>query len=229
MFSQKLISAAIVILYLLICTAAHSSTLQEAFAAAPPSGEYEKYLELETGVIYTGGLLVGKILDPITAELSNEQGIDVKICGNGAILDLNGEQICISYCENRLDIENCIILNGNIRYRGINLPDEEIFPYGSVEYCTFYKPHDYAIRLQGAGGNITLERNIFIDAIETGDDFRYINGTPAEWLPTGANVAISIFYSTYGVPLLWQNWSFHSDELTNTDSCRHFVALCEYG
>ncbi|MEA2103327.1 MAG: hypothetical protein U9P79_01625 [Candidatus Cloacimonadota bacterium] len=229
MFSQKLISAAISILSLLICTVAHSSTLQEAFAAAPSAGEYDKYLELETGMIYTGGLLIGKIFDPITAELSNEQGVDVKICGNGAILDLNGEQICISYCENKLDIDNCIIINGNIRYRGINLPDEEIFPTGTVEYCTFYTPQDYAIRLQGAGGNITIERNIFVDAIDTGYDFTYINGNPMEWLPTGANVAISLFYGTYGIPVLLDNWSFHYDEIANADNCRHFVALCEYG
>ena len=208
---------------------AHSITLKEAYEIAPAQGEYDKYLVLETGVTYTGGLLIGKIFDPIVADLSGQEGLNVRIEGNGAILDLESEQICISYCNNKLDIDNCIIINGNIRYRGINNPTGTEIPTGYVEYCTFYEPHDYAIRLQGAGGNITLERNIFVDATDTGDDFTYLNGSPMEWLPTGSNVAISIFYGTYGVPTLLDNWSFHSDEEINLDGTKHFVELCEYG
>lgn len=204
-------------------------SLKEVYDTAGPYADYDKYLQLATGEIYTGGLLIGRIFDPITGSLSAEDGLDVCIEGNGAILDLRGEEISISYCTNTLDIDNCIILNGNIRYRGINLPPDEIFPTGSVKYCTFFKPHDYGIRLQGAGGGIILERNLIVDAVDTGLDFHYLHGTSLEWLPTGANIAISVFYTTYGIPNLFDNWSFHSDPTINADSTKHFVALCEYG
>ena len=207
----------------------YSITLKEAYEVAIAQGEYDKYLVLETGVTYTGGLLIGKIYDPNITDLSGPEGLNVNIQGNGAILDLEGEQICISYCSNKLDIDNCIIINGNIRYRGTNNSLGVEIPTGCVQYCTFYEPHDYAIRLQGAGGNITLERSIFVDAVNTGDDFTYLTGIPMEWLPTGANVAISIFYGTYGIPNLLDNWSYHSDEVINADSTKHFVELCEYG
>jgi len=216
------------VLFILISNA-YTITLKEVYEVAPAIGDYDKYLTLQTGVIYTGGLLIGKIFDPIITDLSGPEGLDVRIEGNGAILDLGGEQICISYCNNKLDIDNCIILNGNIRYRGINNPTGIEIPTGYIQYCTFYQPHDYAVRLQGAGGNITLERSIFVDAVNTGDDFTYLTGIPMEWLPTGANVAISIFYGTYGIPNLLDNWSYHSDEVINADSTKHFVELCEYG
>lgn len=211
------------------CIFLHSTSLKQMYETASNMGEYDKYLVLETGETYTGGLLIGKIFNPIIADLTGPDGLDVRIEGNGAILDLEGEQICISYCNNKLDIDNCIIINGNIRYRGINNTLGSEIPTGYVEYCTFYQPHDYAIRLQGAGSDIRIERNIFMDAVNTGDDFTYLNGSPLEWLPTGSNVAISIFYGTYGVPTLVDNWSYHSDEEINAIDENHFVELCEYG
>ena len=219
----------LILLLILMVGILPSISLKEVFEAAPASAGFDKYLELETGQIYTGGLLIGNIFSPITTVLEGDEGLDVKIIGNGAILDLQGEQICISYCDNILEIDNCIIINGNIRYRGINLTDELIEPTGYVEYCTFYNTHDYGVRIFGAGTGIHLERNIFMNAVCTGDDFTYINGSPLEWLPTGANVCISIFYGTYGVPELIDNWSFHSNEIANADPIRHFVELCEYG
>ena len=214
---------------IIVISNVYSISLKEIYEIAPTVGEYDKYLTLEIGVTYSGGLLIGKIYDPDITDLSGPEGLNVRIEGNGAILDLEGEQICISYCNNKLDIDNCIIINGNIRYRGINNSLGEEIPTGYVQYCTFYKPHDYAVRLQGAGGNITLERNIFVDAINTGDDFTYLNGSPMEWMPTGSNVAISIFYGTYGIPTLLDNWSYHSDEEINAEPEKHFVELCEYG
>ncbi|RLC49882.1 MAG: hypothetical protein DRH79_08430 [Candidatus Cloacimonadota bacterium] len=219
----------ILIVIVLLMGILHSISLKEVYETAPANAGFDKYLELDTGQVYTGGLLIGNIFSPITTQLEGNEGQDVKIIGNGAILDLQGEQICISYCNNILEIDNCIIINGNIRYRGINLTDELIEPTGYVEYCTFYNTHDYGVRIFGAGAGIRLERNIFVNAIETGDDFTYINGSPMEWLPTGANIAISIFYSTYGIPELVDNWSFHDLPVINSDSLRHFVELCEYG
>ena len=63
-----------------------------------------------------GGLLVGPLLIPETGIFAGEPGCDVFIRGNGAVLDLRGGQICISYCDNRLDIEDCVIVGGNVRY-----------------------------------------------------------------------------------------------------------------
>ena len=73
-------------------------------------------VELEAGVTYTGGLYIGKVFNRINA-LFEGVGHDVRIVGNGAILDLEGGEICISYCGNTLDIDDCVIVNGNIRYR----------------------------------------------------------------------------------------------------------------
>jgi hypothetical protein len=219
----------IVLIFILLLGTLYSVSLKEVYEAAPAGAGFDKYLELETGQIYTGGLLIGNIFNPITTELEGDEGLDAKIIGNGAILDLQGEQICISYCNSILEIDNCIIINGNIRYRGINWNAEVIAPTGYVEYCTFYNNHDYGVRIFGAGTEIRLERNIFVNAIDTGDDFTYINGSPMEWLPTGSNVSISIFYSTYGIPELLDNWSFHDHQSINSDPTRHFVELCEYG
>lgn len=208
---------------------AYSITLKEVYETALPQGEYDKYLELETGVTYTGGLLIGKILDPISYELEGEEGQDVRIVGNGAILDLQGEQICISYCDNKLDIDDCIIINGNIRYRGINAGYVIQIPTGFVKYITFYQPHDYGVRLQGSGDDILLERNIVVDAVDTGTDYIYTNGISSDWLPTGASFGISVQYGYYGIPDVIDNWSFHYDEEINADPLNHFVLLCEYG
>lgn len=203
-------------------------SLKEVYDAAGGGFGYDKYLELETGVTYTGGLLLGSVLSPITNELEGEEGLDVRIVGNGAILDLGGQELCISYCSNQLVIDDCIVLNGNIRYRGI-AAGYDLNPAGSVSYITFYKTHDYGIRLYGAGQNIILERNLAVDATDTGPDFIYTTGIAAEWLPTGANYCISVQYGFYGIPELVDNWSFHSRENVNADSLRHFLHLCEYG
>ncbi len=218
-----------VILLILMGAILYSISLKEVYETASAQGEYDKYLELETGVTYTGGLLIGKILDPISYELEGEEGLDVRILGNGAILDLQGEQICISYCDNKLDIDDCIIINGNIRYRGINAGNIIQIPTGYVRYITFYRSHDYGVRLQGSGEDILLERNIVVDAVNTGNDYIYTNGISSDWLPTGASFGISIQYGFYGIPDVIDNWSFHYDEEINADSLNHFVLLCEYG
>ncbi|MDY6915263.1 MAG: hypothetical protein SVM86_02965, partial [Candidatus Cloacimonadota bacterium] len=201
-------------------------SLQEAYEQAYSNGEYEKYLSLETGQIYEGGLLIGKVFDPISQQLQGNEGLDVKIEGNGAILDLQGQQIAISYVHNRLDIENCVILNGNVRYRGDNGLMVQESPYGEIKYVTFYKPHDYAIRLQGSGKNINIEKNIVVDTQNTGWDYLAYNGQIAEWLPTGNCIAISVVKEWYGVPNIKENWTFFEDEEENSDTLRHYVALC---
>jgi len=204
----------------------NSTTLKQEFDAAIPANGFDKYIELETGVIYTGGLSIGKVFNPLTREFEGEDclNIDVKIIGNGAILDLEGKEIKISFCNNRLEIENCVILNGNIRYYGYETTEEIVHPIGYVKYVTFYKPHDFGIRLQGSGGDILLERNIVIDAIDTGDDFMEINGNPSDWTPTEINFGFSQF-DWWGIPQIKDNWSFFSKPSTNNDLTKHFTRL----
>ncbi len=206
-----------------------ATTLREAYEAAGPGSGYDREVVLDTGAVYTGGLLVGPILSPVSWDLEGERGEDVRIVGNGAILDLRGEQISISYCENRLDIEDCIVLNGNIRFRGINTADHVAMPEGSVRYCTFYRPHDYGVRLQGAGDGITIERNIVVDAADTGWDYIYTTGISHEWLPTGTNLSMSGQFGFYGTPIVRENWSWHRDPVKNATPLAHFSFLCEYG
>ena len=225
---KNLFISTLTILSFFLLNNSHAITLKEMFDQASPQDDYDKYIELETGIVYTGGLLIGKVLDPITNILEGEEGLNVRIIGNGAILDLQGEQICISYCNNVLDIDDCVIINGNIRYRGINSSLYEVLPTGFVRYITFYKPHDYGIRIQGAGDSITVERNILVDAVDTGNDFIFSSGLSADWLPTGANVAISNFIGFYGLPELIDNWSFFSDEEINGNLINHFMSLCEF-
>lgn len=212
-----------------LCLPADAASLREAYEASGPGGGYDRLVTLQTGQVYTGGLLIGPVLTPRGWSLEGEPGEDVKIVGNGAILDLRGEQICISYCENRLDIEDCVILGGNVRFRGISNVDYVEIPTGSVSYCTFYEPHDYGVRLYGAGTGVTLERNIIVDAKDTGPDFLYINGWSSDWLPTGGSFSPSIQTGIFGVPVIRDNWTYHSDHHANADSLRHFVFLCEYG
>ena len=113
-------------------TPAGAVSLREAYEAATPGSGYDRVITLQTGQVYTGGLLIGPVLSPRGWGLEGEPGEDVKIIGNGAILDLRGEQICISYCDNRLDIEDCVILRGNVRFRGIDTFDHYEIPTGSI-------------------------------------------------------------------------------------------------
>ena len=76
---------------------------------------------------------------------------------------------------------------------------------------------------------MTLERNIVVDATETGPDFLYVNGWSNDWLPTGGSFAPSVQTGHYGYATISDNWTYHEDYHANSDSLRHFVFLCEYG
>jgi hypothetical protein len=208
----------------LLCLASDAATLRGAYDAAGPGDGYDKLVILEPGVVYTGGLLIGPLLVPETGDLMGEPGRDVCIRGGGAVLDLQGGQICISYCDNRLDIENCVITGGNVRFRGSDYEGCG-HPYGSVRYVTFWRPHDYGVRLQGAGEGIEVYRNIVVDAVDTGPDWIFGNGYPADFIPTGRNFAGSAFPGLYGVPSVQENWSYHTDPHVNDLPRHHFVFL----
>jgi len=205
---------------------AEAITLKEAYESAQPAHGYDRYVELETGVTYTGGLLIGRVYSIVSNSFNMvEEGVDVCIIGNGAILDLEGEQLCISYCSNRLDIENCIVINGNIRFRGDNDPGPDIQPEGSVRHVTFYQPHDYGVRLQGAGDGILVERNLIIDTIDTGVDFIPSTGMPGTLIPTGTAISASVQTGDYGYPIVKDNWTWFSDFADNSEPLHHFSFL----
>ncbi len=211
----------------LMCPLLSSATLKEMYDAAPPGQGFDKLIRLETDVVYTGGLYIGKTFNRINATFDGDEGKDVRIEGNGAILDLEGGEICISYCSKRLEIDDCVIINGDIRYRGIEEGAFVAKPRGSVTYVTFYEPHDYGVRVFFCGNGITIERNIIVDAADTGYDFLYLSGYASTYLPTGHSVAFSGM--GYGTPYVADNWSYHSDPEANSDPMRHFSLLCEYG
>jgi hypothetical protein len=210
---------------LLLAAPTRGDSLQAAFDAATPAGGYDKYVVLETGRTYTGGLWIGGTYNRMTYTFETG-GRDVRIVGNGAIIDLAGQEICIAYCENRLDIDDCVIRNGNIRFRGYSGGGAHVVPTGSVRYVTFYQPHDYGVRLFGCGTGILVERNIIVDPIDTGPDFMFLTGLPSDWLPTGASVSLSVNGSALEV---FDNWSYLSDPVANADPLRHFALLCDYG
>lgn len=216
--------ALVLCIQLLASLQASAASLKEMYDLATPAYEYDKYIVLVPGVTYTGGLWIGGTYNRISAQFE-EGGEDVRIVGNGAILDLLGAEICIAYCNNRLDIEDCVIVNGNIRYRGYD-GAFHLVPEGSVRYVTFYQPHDYGVRLFGCGAGILVERNIVVDAIDTGPDFMFFTGVHSDWLPTGASFSLSL---TGGSREFFDNWSYHSDPMANADPLRHFTLLCDYG
>jgi hypothetical protein len=192
--------------------------------AGPGSG-YDKYIELETGVTYTGGLWIGGTFNRITSQFELE-GPDVRIVGNGAILDLRGSEICIAYCNNRLDIVDCVIVNGDVKFRGYKDASIDVRPAGYVGYVTFYRPHDYGVRMFGSGAGVLVERNIVVDAVDTGPDFMYLTGVSHPWLPTGTSFSLSMQSPVYQ---LFDNWTYHTDPKKNGDPLSHFHVLCDYG
>ena len=214
------------VLILLLHGGVEAVTLKEAFESAPAAHGYDRYVELENGVTYTGGLLVGRVFSPVSNTfIMEEDGVDVCIVGNGAVLDLQGEQICLSYCDNRLDISDCIILRGNVRYRGDNDPGSNIRPTGSVRHVTFFEPLDFGVRLQGAGAGITVERNIIIDAQDTGFDYIPSNGVAGTLIPTGTAIAASAQTGDYGLPDIRENWTWFTNPELNQEALHHFSFL----
>lgn len=201
-------------------------TLQEAYEAAPAAAGYDRYLVLDSGVTYTGGLMVGRVYSPVTSSfLVDELGEDVCIVGNGAVLDLQGEQICMSYVNNRLDISDCVVTNGCVRFRGDNDFGWDLRPVGSVTNVTFYRPVDYGVRLQGAGEGISITRCLFVDVVDTGFDFIPSAGISGELIPTGTAVAASVQVGDYGVPWVSENWTYFGNADENAEALHHFSFL----
>ncbi|MBI9030866.1 hypothetical protein JEZ13_02515 [bacterium] len=211
----------LIYLFLFVSVFLEGTTLKELYDTASPNGIYDKELILNTGQIYTGSLLIGGTYNHIPGTFTDTLGANVNIVGNGAVLDLQGGFITIQYTDKRLDITDCVIINGGVKFRG-STAGTNLIPQGSVSYVTFYQAEDYAVRINSAGQGITITNNIFLDTYTTGDDFVNYTSETLEWLPTGHNLVSTIFIETYGPPLVSDNWSFFSDWRLNQDELRHY-------
>ena len=119
-------------------------TLQEVFDNASPNNNYDKYIELNNDIIYTGGIGIF-------------EG-DIYLDCNGATIDLeDGNGIWIYADEDylsSLEIKNCSIING--LYYGISFGGTSI---GNIKNCNFLdtnfglKMFDYS--------NVTVTNCIF--------------------------------------------------------------------
>ena len=194
-------------------------TLRQMFDAAESDDDYEKHIVLEKGKTYVGGLTNGRNYNTETHKYDlGDEAKDLRIECNGAILDLQGEEIKTSVTTKRMDINNCIILNGGVRYFGdidADNANKMTSPVGFVKNCTFYKPEKYAVRIQGAGESITVSGNIFYEAQDVGFDLDPYTKELNNGLPTGINCAFSTKIS-FGQPDIKDNWSFHTGEAGKT-------------
>jgi len=219
----------IVILLSVLCSIGFAVSLEYAYDTATSGEGFDKYIVLEAGTVYTGGLHIGQTFDNETDTFVGDYGASTKIIGNGALLDLQHEQITIAYTDINFEISDCVIINGNIRFVGRTDSTNDIFPSGLVEYVTFYNNDDYGIRTLACGDEITIRRNIFYNAIYTGNDFLQYNGEVNEFLPTGVNFAISFQGTLRPMSQIYENWSYFSRSTVNQDSLYHFAMYCDYG
>lgn len=208
-------------LLLFLSVLINATSLKEVFDNSQGDGLYDKVLTLNTGQVYTGSILIGGIYNHLSGSFTDTLGANVHIIGNGAILDLQGGFITIQYTDKRLDISDCVIINGGVKFRG-STEGTNLIPQGSVSYVTFYQAEDYAVRIHSAGSGININNNIFVDTYGTGDDFVNYTSETLEWLPTGYNLVSTIFIETYGAPDISNNWSYFSDWRLNDDPMRHY-------
>lgn len=211
------------LLLFVIClsTLLDSTSLKEVYDDSGGNALYDRVLILNTGETYTGSLLIGGIFNNNYGTFTDTLGENVNIIGNGAILDLEGGFLTIQYTDKRLDITDCVIINGGVKFRG-STSGTNLIPSGSVSYVTFYQAEDYAVRIHSAGEGISISNNIFVDSYSTGDDFVNYTSQTLEWLPTGYNIVSTIFIPTYGAPVISNNWSYFSDWRLNQDPNRHY-------
>jgi hypothetical protein len=135
---------------------ASPATLQSVYDAAGPQGGYTKYLQLDAGATYTGGLII-----PAT---------DI-VClkGNGAKLDLQTSTIQIQGRDASLDIDHCVIKNGGLFSAGYTQGALNfVGSHGNVMNNTFYG-NTIGIRIYATGpGAVTVMNNIIVRNTITG-------------------------------------------------------------
>ena len=121
-------------------------TLQEAYDSANSYEDYEKYIVLEPGQIYTGGLGI-------------YEG-DIYINCQGSIIDLNNQNGIWIYADEEylasLEIEYCNIING--AYYGLSFSGSSV---GKVSNCNFYN-NDFGVKAFDTS-NLQIENSNFVD------------------------------------------------------------------
>jgi hypothetical protein len=143
-------------LLLLPVTVGHAVTLQSVYDAAGPREGYTKYLELDAGTNYTGGLTI-------------PAGDIVCIKGNGATLDLQTATIQIQVKGTKLDMDHCVVKNGGLASAvytqgALNFVGSS----GNVVNNTFYG-NTIGIRVYATGpGAVTVMSNIIAWSSVTG-------------------------------------------------------------
>jgi hypothetical protein len=137
-------------LLLLPVTAAHAVTLQSVYDAAGPREGYTKYLELDAGANYTGGLTI-------------PAGDIVCIKGNGATIDLQTSTIQIQVKGTKLDMDHCVVKNGGLASAGYTQGALNfVGSSGNVVNNTFYG-NTIGIRVYATGpGAVTVMNNIVV-------------------------------------------------------------------
>jgi nitrous oxidase accessory protein NosD len=93
------VAASLIVAACLFPLVTQAVTLQSVYLSAPSQAGYDRYLELESGMTYTGGIDVSS-------------GMTVCIKGNGATIDLQGSMIQVADYTTRLDIDHCVLVHG---------------------------------------------------------------------------------------------------------------------
>lgn len=195
----------VIMLLFLSISLVFSTTLQDMYDNATAGTGFDRIIELESGVTYTGGLEVDGATDGAAS---------LKIIGNGAILDMEGEKLFFGNTGKSFDIKDLAVINGFFHFSG-----QSAQPNGIVKFVTFYNPISYGVKMEQVGGDkITLERNIVVGATDTGT----FNNTGH---PTGISFGLDKDFPFDGVK---DNFSFEPGT-TYADVDGNFVKLWATG
>ncbi|MFH0776997.1 MAG: right-handed parallel beta-helix repeat-containing protein [Candidatus Eisenbacteria bacterium] len=143
----------------------HAVSLQSAYDAASALSTYDKYVVLEAGARYTGGLAL-------------TYGTNTCIKGNGAVIDLEGGIILIQGTTTNLDIDHCSIVNGgNPELRTGNGALHFLGGSGNVHNNTFYM-NTVGIRVYSSQAHSVIIVNNIIVKNTYGGVLCYIGNEP---------------------------------------------------
>jgi len=142
----------ILLIDLLLCLIVKGTSLQEMYNTAQPQDGYDKLIILQENTIYTGGFT---------------QNVE-KICiqGNGAIIDLLGENILVDGGNKEIIVHHCIFIS-SLKYNTyLSLKNGA---YGNFINNTFYNIKDSivsqtCIRFDECNvSNSIIRNNIFVN------------------------------------------------------------------
>jgi len=127
---------------LLLPLLAQAVTLEDVYATAPPMAGYDRVLMLESGEVYTGGIV---ILDE-----------NIAIWGNGASVDLQTGSV-IAMGNGNLDIDGCVFMNGDI---AVSVSDDV---RTNISNCVFYNNNRGIQHYSSLGAPLIVYNTIFMN------------------------------------------------------------------